>query len=232
MSDIQILRPLSSFVKAVSAGQPAPQRKFIFEGVLGIALTATLIPARWAEALRPKPFMASNATVNTQMNTQKMRFSRNLASDRLDDELLTETYLNTVDSLTLRGDGAGVIIPVDLTDIQHPYAKKVGGMEHICGTHDGSEHEVGWGYPVAGIDAWLPDGNQVPLRLYPFSFVEDGYRSQWGVEYAGIQQVAPHVGGRAIWTFDRGYDSRAVPDDLDKLDLRGHRGERANGVHL
>jgi len=220
MSDLQYPRSFSSWVASLTRDQHAPQRKFIFDALLGITRTRTICPARWADSLRDEH--AEGKAVNRGMNRLKMRFCRNLRSTRLDDDAVRRAYLGKVGQFLMKNDGEGTVIAFDGTDIQKPYALRAGtsGMEYLCGAHDGSEHEVGWGYPVTYINAELPDGNQFPLCLRPFSFREPGFRSQWAEERARIEEVAPYVGKKAIWAFDRGYDARGTPSDLDDLDIQ------------
>lgn len=144
------LDALGDWCARLSADQHKPQRKAIADFVLGMATSRSVLLTEIARGLDE-----SNGIDSTHV-----RLSRNLNSDRLDDDALQAAYLGTIAELTQANDGEDVVIAVDYSDLQKRYARpdKPQGMEGVCACYDGSEGKRGWGLPVIEIEASLPSG--------------------------------------------------------------------------
>lgn len=152
------------------------------------------------------------------IHTEK-RLSRGLNSDRLDDEELRTRHLEQVARWTQKGAGEGVVVAVDYIDIAKPWASTKHGMEGVGRCWNGSDHEVGVGYPVVQIEADMGDA-QVPVILHPYGQDDLAKSSQTKIFLDQIEIAAPCVGARAWWTLDRGFDNTVYFNGLDALNLR------------
>lgn len=209
---MDLLGVLGDYCAEIGEGQYRPQQKWLRDMLYGIGVFRSLMLSEIGRALGE----------DTALLYTEKRLSRGLNSDRLDEEGLKDRHLRMVGEWATRDDGAGVVIPVDYTDLSKPYANlnMERGMEGVCTCWDGSIGSKGTGYPVVQIEAHLPDGNQVPMILHPYSYVMEGFRSR-NLEFLGqIKKAAVHVGPLAWWTFDRGFDSNVMLHGLDKLETR------------
>lgn len=154
------------------------------------------------------------------IHTEK-RLSRGLNSDRFDDDAMLGRHLNEVAKWTRKDRGEGVVVAVDYTDIAKPYADLDDGMEGVGWCWNGSDHEVGIGYPVVQIEADT-GAAQVPVILRPFSYHDKNFveGSQTLIFLEQIALAAPYIGARAWWTADRGFDNGIFFDGLDALNIR------------
>lgn len=209
---MDLLDALGDWCARLSADQHKPQRKAIADFIYGIAASRSVMISEVARALDE-----GNAIGSTFR-----RLSRNLNTDRLDDEALHGAYLRTVAELTARDDGEGVVVAVDYSDLAKPFARpdKPRGMEGVCACFDGSKGKKGWGLPMVEIEASLPSGVSLPLVAKPFSYRTADFRSQGKTFLDEMANVAPYVGPRAWWTADRGFDSSRHYFGLDKLGCR------------
>lgn len=157
------------------------------------------------------------------IQTEK-RLSRNLLSERFDDEAFEANWWSKVSSHVAKDDGEGVVIAVDYTDAQKPYAQpwRAKGMEFACRCRDGSEGVVGRGFPIAMFTASLPNGQYMPVLAHVFSYDEPSFSksSEPKVFMECMTRVAPHVGKRAWWAMDRGFENNRYFDHLDRMERR------------
>lgn len=199
----------------LSQDQYAPNQRWIADMLKGMAISRSPMLSEIGRALDEED---SNGDPRRLIHTEK-RLSRGLNSDRLDDVALRTRHLERVSRWTRHVDGEGTVIAVDYTDLAKPYANTERGMEGVCMCWNGSDHDKGIGFPVVQIEADM--GNvQAPVILHPFSYDEIAKSSQTKVFLEQIAIAAPHIGPRAWWTSDRGFDNTRYFDGLDALNLR------------
>lgn len=204
-----MLKELGDFCARVEADQHRPQQKWIRDMLFGMLNSRTTMLSEIGRALNEPMAL---------IHTEK-RLSRNLNSDRLDDDALLRRHLEITSKATLKDDGKHVVIAVDYTDLNKPYANMKSGMELVCQCRDGSEGAISKGYPVSQVEAYLPDGTQRPVLYRVFSYREEDYRSEYAEHIETVKQAAVHVGPEAWWTFDRGFDNERYFDGLHELGL-------------
>lgn len=223
---------LRGFCADIGSGQHLPQRRWLVHMVYGMLSSRSVMLSEVARSLSERD---RHHRPRRLIHTEK-RLSRNLNSDRLDDAAVTVAFFNRARQLTTRDDGRGVVVAVDYTDLAKPYARpgRPRGMELACRCRDGSTNTVGTGYPVVQIEASTPDGNRVPLVYRPFSFDAVGFRSQNLEFLSAVSEASAHVGPKAIWVMDRGFDGRAFFKGMDSAGVRwacrlktGARNERS-----
>ena len=219
-STMGIHQALADFCLEAGEGQYIPQQKWIRDMIAGMIQSGSVMLSEIGRALDEQTDDGSPRELN---HTEK-RLSRNLNSDRFDDEALKARHRALVSKFTKRNDGEGIVCAVDFTDIEKKRANldPEKGMEGVCLKWDGSEKEATPGFPVVQVEAHLPDGNQLPVVLHPFSYLEPGITkgSQTKVFLDQIAQAAPAVGSRAWWVLDRGFDNIRYFDGLDGIGLR------------
>lgn len=213
-----LFNALQRFLAPFEVGQHRPNRKFLRDALAGILMSHSLILSAIGRVLEETD---ADGKPRRLIHTVK-RLSRNLNSDRLDDDALHQVWWETVESHTMANDGEGVVIGVDYTDIAKPFAclDPDGGMQYACQCRDGSTGTIGTGYPVAQIDACLPDGNHCPVLYRVYSADEPGHLSEPDEFISAVKEAAPHVGSLAWWTLDRGFDSGGIFRGLDEANVR------------
>ena len=211
-----ILQALRALCAKLTVDQYKPQQKWVEDMVRVMATKTSPLLSQIGRALAEND---RDGDPRRLIHTEK-RLSRGLNSDRLNDDALQARYLSHIEPWTKRHNGEGLVMAVDYTDLAKPYAStKKGGMEGVCKCWNGSDGETGIGYPVVQIEADLGD-LQLPVLLHPFSYKDNAKTSQTNVFLEQIQKVAPHVGKRAWWTADRGFDNTVFFDGLDAQQLR------------
>lgn len=210
-----ILQSLRAFCAKMTQDQFKPQQKWVEDMMRGMAQRNSPLLSEIGRALAEE---TPEGDPRRLIHTEK-RLSRGLNSDRLEDDALQSRYLRHMETYTRREDGEGMVIAVDYTDLSKPYANPERGMEGVCKCWNGSEGVTGLGYPVVQLEADLGD-LQLPILLRPFSYEETAKSSQTTLFLEQIQKVAPHIGSRAWWTADRGFDNKVFFDGLDKNSLR------------
>jgi hypothetical protein len=233
-----------SFVDDITVGQFKPQRKSAREMVFGIIGGGSCQLSKVGEAASRVIGSWDDEEVNTarRYNTVEKRLSRNINSDRLDDDLLLGNYGEKMAPLLMRNDGEGVVVALDESDITKNYAddRPGRGMEYIAAKRDGNatvprfgsagrkkpgkdnpHAEVTKGYMIAQVEASMPNGNSFPLVYNVFSRVDPDYLSDFDECRRSVLAAAPYVGSKAIWVGDAGsiYDNRRFFDFMDGLSL-------------
>ena len=112
-----------------------------------------------------------------------------------------------------------MVIAIDPGDIRKKYAKK---MEFLGRVRDGSEKEIGEGYPVCkAVATDIESKKVIPLYCEAYSFLAEGVKSENSQLLKMIDTIFEHTGDRGIHAIDRGGD-RGV---LYKKYLRGGEAE-------
>lgn len=214
-----LLKDLGHFCAQIGAGQHRPQQKWIKDMIFGMFSSRSTMLSEIGRALDE----------DCELLYTEKRLSRNLNSDRLDDEAIIQNHLGITSKSTMKDDGKGVVIAVDYTDLNKPYADLETGMELVCRCRDGSEGQISIGYPVSQLEAYLPDGSQRPVLYRVFSYQETDYRSEFAEHMETIKKAAPFVGPLAWWTFDRGFDNERYFHALSEMGIRWIIRQKLNG---
>ena len=148
-----------------------------------------------------------------------MRLSRNLKSTTVHIDVALTRYLDWAGSWTGRGFD---VICVDSSEIVKRYGRV---MPFFCKVRDASESKRGEcrlenGWWTTEIVATPADHQVIPLRRRLWSSAEPGHQSQNRETCDTILDVLPFVDPRALWVFDRGFESNRL---IDWLDARGMR---------
>lgn len=208
-----ILGTIGETAQAVSAGLHKPDRRFIADALIGVLRSRSARVSEWARALReedadglPRALKHTHKRLDDRLNSRRWRT----------EDVERRHWERCARGLTLN-DGAGVFIACDYTDIEKRYANldPQRGQEDVGWCWNGSDGKKSVGYPVAQLEATTADGRRFPLVLRPFSHVRDGYRSQNHEFVRAVEDVSSYVGSRAIYSFDRGFDSRVIFLSLD-----------------
>ena len=190
--------------------QYRPQRRFLRDIAFGILHSRSITLAEIGRSL--------NQQATDWEQSVENRLSRNLGSARLDDEALVEDYLDTMCPFLHDAAYPTPTIALDTSDIQKRYSKH---MPHLAIVRDGdaaarqwdekgkSKAVVGPGYSLACVEAVGRQGRRIPLALELFSHTHPDYRSQQHIVRDLMTRLRPRIPDRAIWVFDRGFDSRA-----------------------
>lgn len=208
-----LLGLIGEFADDVGRDLYRPDQKFIRDALLGLMKSQSCRLSEWARALdendrngEPRALNHTAKRLSTRINARRFR----------DADVETRHMQRLAPGLT-RDDGEGVVIAADYTDIAKPWARldTDRGQELACRCWNGSDKTKTTGYPVVQLEAVRADGQRLPLMLRPFSFKADGYRSQNQEFIDAITDASYHVGARAWWAFDRGFDSRVLFNSLD-----------------
>lgn len=206
---------LAQFVKGLTAPSARTARESALAMWMGAKPTLSCI----ARVLNGMEADADTSETPRGLN----RLSQRLSSATYDESVVEANILEWVASIALSGDGAGITIAVDRTDLAHPRARpdRPGGMEYACMCWDGSEGKKGMGYPVVQLE--VSNGEYTaPLMYRMYSYNQPGYADgdEPSVFLGAIADAAPYVGSLAVWVFDRGFDAAIYFDGLDRLKVR------------
>ncbi|MDP2307446.1 MAG: hypothetical protein Q8P18_15575 [Pseudomonadota bacterium] len=216
-----VLETLASISDKLSNDQHKAQIKWRRDMLFGLVAARSSVLYRVAEVLQDHERRRDDPDEKRPAAQIHKRLSRNLNSDRYDDEAARTAHLDWASQYTMLDDGEGVIVGVDYTDVSKPYARpgREGGMQYVARCWDGSKGQQGPGYAVVQLEATvpLPGGGRVslPLRYHLYSSTEPGHLSQNNVFCEQMAEVTPFIGLRAWWVFDRGFDSSEYIDWLD-----------------
>jgi hypothetical protein len=127
------------------------------------------------------------------------RLSRNL-----DDEDFTDPINGEICRLGASKVTDEMVIAIDPGDIRKKYAKK---MEFLGRVRDGSEGEMGEGYPVyKAVATDIESKKVIPLYCEAYSFLAEGVKSENSQRLKMIDTIFEHTGDRGIHAIDRGGD--------------------------
>ncbi|MDO8094977.1 MAG: hypothetical protein Q6360_15975 [Candidatus Brocadiales bacterium] len=152
---------LSKFSGIISKGFKKPKQRLIKEILYGIQASKDVKISNIARTLKE-----DQALIKTED-----RLSRNL-----DDVDLTDGINDEICRLAASKIADEMVIAIDPGDIQKKYAKK---MEFLAKVYDGSEHEIGNGYPLCkAVAADIESRKVIPLYCEAYSHLAHDIESE------------------------------------------------------
>ena len=194
------------FVASVGRRLHLPNRKFLRDVLTGLVRNGSVLLSEIGRGLDEELPLAST----------EQRLSRNLRSERFDDEAVVDDYLDLVKPILHDPSFPRPVISVDGGDIVKPRAK---AMPYLARIHDGSTGEIATGYSMVGIEAVGEGSRRLPLCARLFSSKAPEFESRHNAEVAAVDRVRGAVPVDAVWVFDRGFDGRRLFDALDEREL-------------
>ena len=180
---------LSKFSGIISKGFRKPKKKLIKEMLYGIQAS--------------KDVKLSNIS-RTLKEDQSLIKTEDRLSRNLDDEDFTEGINEQILRLAASKVTEDMVIAIDPGDIRKKYAKR---MEFLGKVRDGSENEIGDGYPLCKAVATDIESHQViPLYCEAYSFLAEGVKSENSKLLKLIDLIFEQLQDRGIHAMDRGGD--------------------------
>jgi len=180
---------IARFSGIISKGFTKPKRRLIKELLYGIQAAKDVKLSNIARTLKE-----DQPLIKTED-----RLSRNL-----DDEDFTDGLNEEICRLAASKVTDDMVIAIDPGDIRKKYAKK---MEFLGKVYDGSEKEIGEGYPLCKVVASDIEFKKViPLYCEAYSHFADDVKSEHAQILKAIDLVFKHTQGRGIHAIDRGGD--------------------------
>jgi hypothetical protein len=113
-----------------------------------------------------------------------------------------------------------MVIAIDPGDIRKKYAKK---MEFLGRVRDGSEGEIGEGYPLCmAVATDIESKKVIPLCCEAYSYLAEDFKSENTQILKVIDTIFEHLGDRGIHAHDRGGDRGVIYAKY----LRGDKPQR------
>lgn len=194
---------LTKFCTELCGGLSKPLGKFVAEMLFGIQSSQDVKLSNIGRAL---------GEAIPLIRTEK-RLSRNLKHVELEAELTAR--LVEMASPRIQQD---TVLALDLSDIRKEYAQK---MEHLATVWDGSSGETHPGYWLVDVTGAEVHGSEiVPVCQKLFSAKAKEFRSENAEILSVVDQANRHLGGRGIWTMDRGCDRKKLLEPLLDKGLR------------
>lgn len=218
---------LSKFSGIISKEFRKPKKRLIKEMLYGIQASKDGKLSNISRTLKE-----DQALIKTED-----RLSRNL-----DDEDFTDSINGEMLRLSASRVTADMVIAIDPGDIRKRYAKK---MEFLGKVYDGSEHEIGKGYPLCKAIATDIESKQViPLYCEAYSILAEDVKSENSQLLKLIDLLFTYLKDHGIHAIDRGGDRGVLYQKylrdkepkrfvirLMKRDLI-HQGRRSNCTDL
>jgi hypothetical protein len=180
---------LSKFSGIISKTFKKPKRRLIKEMLYGIQAC--------------KDVKLSNIS-RTLKEEQELIKTEDRLSRNLDDQDFTDPINEEIMRLAARKITEDMVIAIDPGDLRKKYAKK---MEFLGKVRDGSEHEIGDGYPLCKAVATDIESHQViPLYCEAYSLLAEDVRSENAQLLKLIDTIFRHLQDRGIHAIDRGGD--------------------------
>jgi len=180
---------LSKFSGIISKGFKKPKKKLIKEMLYGIQASKDVKLSNISRTLKEE-----QSLIKTED-----RISRNL-----DDQDFTDTINEEIMRLAARKITEDMVIAIDPGDLRKKYAKK---MEFLGKVRDGSENEIGEGYPLCKAVATDIESHKViPLYCEAYSFLAKDVKSENSQLLKLIDTIFRPVQDRGIHAMDRGGD--------------------------
>ena len=152
---------LSKFSGIISKGFKKPKKKLIKEMLYGIQTSKDVKLSNIGRTLKE----------NQSLIKTEDRLSRNL-----DDEDFTDSINEEICRLGASKITEDMVIAIDPGDLRKKYAKK---MEFLGRVRDGSENEIGEGYPVCkAVATDIESKKVIPLYCEAYSFLAEGVKSE------------------------------------------------------
>jgi len=180
---------LSKFSGIISKRFKKPKQKLIKEMLYGIQASKDVKLSNIARTLKE-----DQALIKTED-----RLSRNL-----DDGDFTEGINDKICRLASPKITDDMVIAIDPGDIRKKYAKK---MEFLGKVYDGSENEIGNGYPLCkAVASDIESKKVIPLYCEAYSHGAQEVKSENDQIIKAIDTIFRHIGDRGIHAIDRGGD--------------------------
>ncbi|MEW6420013.1 MAG: hypothetical protein AB1480_18175 [Nitrospirota bacterium] len=180
---------ISKFSGIISKGFKKPKQRLIREMLYGIQASKDVKLSNIARTLKER-----QALIKTED-----RLSRNL-----DDEDFTEGINDEICRLAAPKVTEDMVIAIDPGDIRKRYAKK---MEFLGKVYDGSENEIGNGYPLCkAVASDIETKKVIPLYCEAYSHSAYGIKSENEKMLKMIDTIFKHIGDKGIHAIDRGGD--------------------------
>jgi hypothetical protein len=180
---------LSKFSGIISKGFNKAKRRLIKEMLYGIQAS--------------KDVKLSNIS-RTLKEEQPLIKTEDRLSRNLDDEDFTDSINEEICRLGAAKVTDDMVIAIDPGDIRKRYAKK---MEFLGRVRDGSEKEIGEGYPLCkAVATDIESKKVIPLYCEAYSFLAEDVKSENNQLSKMIDLIFEHIGDRGIHAMDRGGD--------------------------
>lgn len=201
--DEQIIAELRSLVEHIAVAQPTPAKKFLFEMIFGLCASGSVL---LTEVGRKLPG-------NISLHAVEKRLSRQLGSERWEDETLLEQSVRWA----ARFVKSDTVLALDTSDIRKVYAEK---MECLGKVHDGSTGEIVTGYWLLAVEAYHAGGQRQGIYLQAWSAQAEEFESENREILRAVELVERFAPGRALWVIDSGGDRSCLHREFDKLKVR------------
>jgi hypothetical protein len=201
--DEQMIAELRSLVEQIAVAQPTPAKKFLFEMIFGLCASGSVL---LTEVGRKLP-------TNISLHAVEKRLSRQLGSERWDDEAMLERYVRWA----ARGIKPETILALDVSDIRKAYAEKMGCLGKV---HDGSTGEIVTGYWLLAVEAHHAGGQRQGIYLQAWSAQAEEFESENREILRAVELVERVAPGRALWVIDSGGDRSRLHQEFKKLKVR------------
>jgi hypothetical protein len=180
---------LSEFSGIISKSFKQPKKTLIKEMLYGIQASKDVKLSNISRTLKE-----DQALIKTED-----RLSRNL-----DDQDFTDGINEEIMRLAASKVTEDMVIAIDPGDLRKKYAKK---MEFLGKVRDGSENEIGEGYPLCKAVATDIESHKViPLYCEAYSLLAEEVKSENSQLLRLIDMIFRHLEGRGIDAMDRGGD--------------------------
>lgn len=180
---------LSKFSGIISKGFKKPKQRLIKEILYGVQASKDVKLSNIARTLKE-----DQALIKTED-----RLSRNL-----DDEDFTDKINDEICRLASSKVTDDMVIAIDPGDIRKKYAKK---MEFLGKVYDGSENEIGNGYPLCkAVASDIESKKVIPLYCEAYSHSACDIKSENEQIFKAIDTIFKHIADRGIHAIDRGGD--------------------------
>lgn len=180
---------LSKFSGIISKKFKKPKQKLIKQMLYGIQASKDVKLSNIARTLKEQ-----QALIKTED-----RLSRNL-----DDVDFTEGINDEICRLAAPKVTDDMVIAIDPGDIRKSYATK---MEFLGKVYDGSQKEIGNGYPLCkAVAADIESKKVIPLYCEAYSHLAYDVKSENDQILKMIDVIFKHIGDRGIHAIDRGGD--------------------------
>lgn len=184
---------LSKFSGIISKKFRKPKQRLLKEMLYGIQASKDVKLSNISRTLKEK-----QSLIKTED-----RLSRNL-----DDEEFTDVINNEICRLASPKVTDDMVIAIDPGDIRKKYAKR---MEFLGKVYDGSENEVGNGYPLCkAVAADIESKKVIPLYCEAYSHLAYDIKSENDQILKMIDTIFKHIGDRGIHAIDRGGDRGVI----------------------
>src|SRR5512139_1825883 len=180
---------LSKFSGIISKTFSKPKKRLMKEMIYGIQASKDVKLSNISRTLKEDQVLIKTED----------RLSRNL-----DDEDFTDPINREICRLGAPKVTEDMVIAIDPGDIRKKYAKK---MEFLGKVRDGSEHEIGDGYPVCkAVATDIESKKVIPLYCEAYSFLAEEVKSENSKLLKMIDLIFEQTGDRGIHAIDRGGD--------------------------